>query len=277
MGSTRSTIVLKVYVVIIWAFLLFPLLIVVPISFSNNTFLSFPPSNFGLRWYEEFFSDSGWVEATLLSLELASISSVVATFVGTLAVLAMERNDFRLKAAAQYFVYAPIIVPTIFIALGVFIFALRFGLSDNVMFLAMAHATLAIPFVVLIVSAAHRQLEPTSEMAARVMGAGPVRAFFAASFPALLPSIVASLVFAFFISVDELIVAEFLLSGRETLPMRIWANLRLELRPTLAAASTILIVATVLGMTGAELLRRRSAARIKKLPTKQRHTNGVTL
>ena len=126
--------------------------------------------------------------------------------------------------------------------------------------LAGAHATIAIPFVVLIVGAAHRQLDPTFEKAARVLGAGPVRAFFSAAFPSLLPGIIAAFVFSFFVSFDELIISEFMMSEQETLPMRIWADLRLELRPTIAAVSSLLIVVTTLGMGLAEIFRRRSVS-----------------
>jgi putative spermidine/putrescine transport system permease protein len=158
-----------------------------------------------------------------------------------------------------YLITSPIIIPHIFIALGVFILAIRLGLSDNELTLAGAHATIAMPFVVLITGSSLRQIDPTIEKAARVLGAGPTRAFFAATFPSLLPAIVASAVFSFFVSFDELIIAQFLMSSQETLPMRIWADLKLDVSPTVAAVSSVLIVATTVAMVGAELLRRRAA------------------
>ncbi|MCP5368325.1 MAG: ABC transporter permease [Hyphomicrobiales bacterium] len=240
-------------------YLLFPIVIVLPISFSNNPFLRFPPSNFGVLWYETYFSDPVWVAATVLSFKVALTASLLATVIGTMAVLVLERRQVPLKAAVTYFITSPIIIPHIFIALGVFILAVRLGLEDNALTLAGAHATIAIPFVVLIVGAAHRQLDPTFERAARVLGAGPVRAFFSAAFPSLLPGIAAAAVFAFFVSFDELIIAEFLMGEQETLPMRIWADLRLELRPTIAAVSSLLITITTLGMALSEILRRRGA------------------
>ncbi|MCE8009562.1 MAG: ABC transporter permease [Aestuariivita sp.] len=243
-------------------YLIFPILIILPISFSNNDFLRFPPSNFGLRWYRDYLSDPVWIDATILSFQVAALVAVIATVTGTLAVLALARGRPRFGRAISGFIALPIVIPHIFIALGVFIFAVRFGWEDNMFVLAGAHSAIALPFVVLIVGASHRQLDPALEQAARVLGAGPVRAFFSAAFPSLLPAIVAGAVFAFFVSFDELIIAQFLMSRNETLPMRIWADLRLELRPTLAAVASLLIVVTTLALAGAELLRRRAQAKL---------------
>ncbi len=259
-GERISGLTLASYFWLIVAYLMFPIFIVIPISFSNSEFLEFPPKTLGLRWYEAYFSNPVWVEATLLSLKVALLASALATLVGTMAVVFLERRAFRLKGLLVTTITAPIIIPHIFIALGVFILAARLGFDDSSLALAGAHATIALPFVVLIVGAAARQLDPTIERAARVLGAGPLRAFWAGSLPSLLPAIVAAAVFSFFVSFDELIIAEFLMSSRETLPMRIWADLRLEVSPTVAAVSAILIVATTVAMVGAEILRRRSAS-----------------
>ena len=259
-GETLSRALLSGYFWLLVAYLMFPIFIVIPISFSESQFLEFPPSELGLRWYHAYVEDPVWVAATFLSLRVALMASLLATLVGTMAVIVLERRAFRLKALLVTAITSPIIIPHIFIALGVFILAVRLGFDDSSLALVGAHATIALPFVVLIVGAAARQLAPTLERAARVLGAGPLRAFFAATLPSLLPAVVAAGVFSFFVSFDELIIADFLLSSRETLPMRIWADLRLEVSPTVAAVSSILIVITTLAMVGAELLRRRAAA-----------------
>lgn len=256
--ATRPSRVSSVFFAICIAYLLFPILIVLPISFSNNDFLQFPPGNFGIRWYKIYFNDPEWIAATILSFRVAVLASLLSTLAGTLAVIALERRQSRLKTATTWVLAAPIFTPHIFIALGIFAFAIRLGLDGSVAMLVAAHATIALPFVVLIVGAAHRQLDPNYELAARVLGAGPLRAFMTGAMPGLLPSIVAAAIFSFFVSFDELIIAEFLLSGQQTLPMRIWADLRLELRPTVAAVSSLLIVVTTLGMGAAEYLRRRA-------------------
>lgn len=254
-----ADLLLKLYFFVALLYLVFPILVIIPISFSNNVLMRFPPENLGINWYISYFTDDVWLAATFLSLKVALIASLLATVLGTMAVIALERHVAKFKPAISLVVTSPIIVPHIFIALGVFILAIKLGLEDNAMTLAGAHATIAIPFVILIVGAAFRQLDQTYERAARVLGAGPIRAFFSASFPILLPAILAAAVFSFFVSFDELIIAQFLMSGQDTLPMRIWADLRLNLNPTISAVASVLIVATTLGMGAAEILRRKGA------------------
>lgn len=250
---------LTVYFWTVIAFLVFPIFIVVPISFGDSEFLRFPPDVLSLRWYHAYVNDPVWMGATFVSLRVALASSVLATIIGTLAVLGLERGGFRRKAEMTYFVMSPIILPHIFIALGVFIVAITLGMDNSELVLVGAHAAISVPFVVLIVGGTLRQVDQTIERAARVLGARPIRAFMAATFPSLLPALTASLVFTFFVSFDELIIAEFVLGSKETLPMRIWADLKLDVSPTVAAVASILIVATTIAMVGAEILRRRAA------------------
>ena len=249
---------LTAYFWLIVVYMIFPVLIVIPVSFGNSEFLRFPPESFGLRWYRAYVSDPVWVAATVTSFRVAVLSTAIATTAGTLAGLAISRSPRRAQGPLTYAATVPIVVPHIFIALGVFIMALRLKLTDNEVALAFAHAAVAMPFVVLITSAAIRQIDPTIERAARVLGAGPVRAFRVATLPPLIPAVVAAAIFAFFVSFDELIIAQFLMKGSETLPMRIWADLRLDISPVVAAVSGLLIVVTTIAMACAEILRRRA-------------------
>ncbi|MBO9452472.1 ABC transporter permease [Tropicibacter sp. R16_0] len=249
---------LALFYALVVVFLFFPILIVVPISFSNGRFLSFPPEEFGLRWYINYFSDPVWMAATFRSLRVALGASILATFVGTLSVIGLGRKRSKTSGALTALFVAPAIVPNIIVALGVFILAVRMGVSDNELTLVCAHAAIGLPFVVLMVGSAYRQIDPTLERAARIMGAGPLRAFLTATLPPLTPAILSAGIFAFFVSFDELIISLFLMSSAETLPMRIWNDLRFEINPTIAAVSVFFVVVTTLAMTIAELLRRRA-------------------
>lgn len=258
MHIMKPSLLLTGYFWLIVAYMIFPALIVIPVSFSSSEFLRFPPEDFGLRWYGVYFTDPVWIAATVTSFRVAVLSTVIATTVGTMTGLAIIRSPTRAQAPLTYAATIPIVIPHIFIALGVFILALRLDLTDNEVALAFAHAAVAMPFVVLITSAAIRQIDPTIERAARVLGAGPFRAFRVATLPPLLPAMVAAAIFAFFVSFDELIIAQFLMKGSETLPMRIWADLRLDISPVVAAVSGLLIVVTTVALACAEILRRRA-------------------
>lgn len=256
-------VLLATYFLLVVAYLLLPIFIVVPMSFSAGDFLRFPPDSWSLRWYGEYINDPGWIKATFLSIKVALIASTVATFSGTLAVVALERRPLPGKSALLHFVSSPLVIPHIFLAVGIFVLAVRLGLVNNEYVLAGAHAAITIPFVVLIVGAALKRVDEHLERAARILGAGPVRAFLAATLPSIFPAIAAGAMLSFFVSFDELIIAQFLLSGKETLPMRFWADVRLELRPTIAAVSSVLIVVTSLAIVAVEVLRQRSAASAK--------------
>jgi putative spermidine/putrescine transport system permease protein len=250
---------LTVYFWIVIVYLLLPILIIVPTSFSAQDFLRFPPGRLGLRWYVEYFSSEPWLAATLRSVRIALAAAILATLCGSLAAIALERGRPPARALLSAMFAAPAIVPHIILALGLFIVAVWLGLNGVEFVLVLAHAAIGIPFAVLIVSSVLRQIDPTIERAARVLGAGPVRSFFAATFPSLLPAIVSTAIFAFFISFDELIIALFLMGQKQTLPVRIWTDLRFELSPTIAPISTLMVVVTTVAMGAAEILRRRTA------------------
>ncbi|UYV38117.1 ABC transporter permease [Rhodobacteraceae bacterium D3-12] len=261
MSFFSSAVLLRLHYFLVVVFLFFPILIVTPISFSDSQFMRFPPDGLSLRWYRYYFTDPVWLDATFRSLRVGLGASVLATAIGVLVTIGMGRGPAKGKGLLTAIFVAPAIVPNVIVALGVFILAVRTGVSDRELTLVAAHAAIALPFVVLIVGAAYRQLDPTLERAARVMGAGPVRAFVHATLPPLMPAVLSASIFAFFISFDELIISWFLMSSAETLPMRIWSDLRFEINPTIAAVSVFFVGVTTIAMTTAELLRRKAVKR----------------
>lgn len=262
MEKTNKTSFLSVYFWIVILFLLLPIFIIIPISLTSGDLLRFPPTEWGGRWYLDYFTSPAWVDATLLSIKIGVLSSLIATITGTLAVVALERFDISGKAVLLQVFSAPLIIPHIFLAVGVFVLAVRLGQTNNEYFVACAHAVVTLPFVILIVGSALRKTDISLERAARILGAGPIKAFMVASFPPIFPAIIAAAMLSFFISFDELIIAEFLLSGKETLPMKIWADVRLELKPTVAAVSSILIILTSIAIIFVEFLKRNSEKNI---------------
>jgi putative spermidine/putrescine transport system permease protein len=265
-SAERRTLVdrlLLLYFCAVIALLVLPIAIIAPVSFSTSQFMRFPPTKLGLRWYEAYLGSAVWIDATLRSLRIATGASLIATLLGSSAAIALERGRLRGRTTLSALFSAPAIVPHVIVALGVFIMTVRVGLNDTEVGLVLAHAVFGLPFVVLIVASSLRQIDPTLERAARVLGAGPWRAFLTGTLPPLLPAVVASVIFAFFISFDELIVALFVMGEKQTLPVRIWSDLRFELNPTIAAISTLMVVLTTVAMVLAEMLRRRSARRLE--------------
>lgn len=254
-------ILLGVYFAAVVIFLLAPMVLLVPISLTESQFLEFPPSSLSLRWFREFFVDQSWVAATFTSLRVGFGAMLISLVAGTLASVALVRTDFPGKSILTALFIAPLVIPTVVLALALYIVFLRWRFVDNIAALTLAHALVAMPYVVLIVSASLRRFDITIERAARVLGAGPIRAFLLVTLPYLVPSLFASAILAFFASFDELIITLFVSGGMQTLPVRIWTDLNLKLDPTVPAVAVMLTLLSVLFMAIGETMRRRSDRR----------------
>lgn len=247
------------------ALLLLPVLVVVPMSFSDSSFLTFPPQNWSLRWFENFFTDPSWQESTLASLRVAVLVTMLSIVLGTAAAMGLVRGRLRLKAVVAGLVVAPLIVPYVIVGLAVYTMALRFDLTETTLGFVLVHTALAVPYVTINVAAALASYDARLEHAAMSLGANPATTFLRVTLPIIAPSVAAGGLFAFITSWDEVVVSLFL-SGPEmtTLPVRMWSGVRTQIDPTVAAISTMLLLLTVAffvvgGLT--RLIRARRLAR----------------
>ena len=239
-------------------YLMFPIFVILPLSFSSGSYLSFPPPGWSLRWYANFFGRPEWQSAMWLSIWIGVSVTVLACVLGTPAAFGLVRGKFPGKRLLNGFILSPIIVPGIIVAIGIYFVYARLGLIGNPLGLVLAHTCLAIPFVVINVSAALYGFDERLEQAALSLGATPWRCFWQVTFPLIRPGVMAGAVFAFITSFDELLVALFV-SGTTamTLPRLMWQEIRQDIDPTIAAASTLLLVLTTALLVTVELLRRR--------------------
>jgi putative spermidine/putrescine transport system permease protein len=248
-------------------YLVFPILVVIPLSFSSGTYLSFPPPGISLRWYENFFGRADWLDSAWLSIWVGGAAMTLATVLGVPAAIALVRARFRGKAVLLAFIISPMIAPVIIVAIGIYFFYARLGLVGSPIGLVIAHTCLAVPFVVINVAATLQGFDERLEQAAMNLGATPWGTFWQVTFPIIRPGILSGALFAFITSFDELVVALFV-SGTTavTLPRKMWDSIRFEIDPTIAAVSTILIALTAALFVIAELLRRRSERLRSALP-----------
>jgi putative spermidine/putrescine transport system permease protein len=243
---------------LILLYLVFPVFVVIPVSFSSAQYLQFPPPGFSLQWYEHYFERTDWVAATWLSLRVALLTALLATLLGTAASIALVRGRFPGRQMMHSFLVSPLIIPTIIVAIGVYFFYARLRIIGNPFALSLAHTTLAIPFVVVNVSATLYGFDERLEYAAMNLGANRWQTFRRVTLPIIRPGVLAGALFAFITSFDELIVALFISgTGAVTLPRKMWDSLRQEIDPTIAAVSSLMIVISVLMLVSAELLRQR--------------------
>ena len=252
---------LWIYCVLTLVFLCAPILIVVVVSFNASEFIEFPPRAWSLRWYQNYFSARQWVEPTLLSLRIAFVTMVLATVLGTAAAIGLTRGRFRGRRMLEFFFVSPMVMPTIVLAIGLYLLFARFKLVGQPLALYLAHTVVAAPLVIVIVSAALKTTHSAIELAARSLGAGYFRTLWHVTLPAILPSVVSGAAFAFLLSFDEVVLAIFLGGpATTTLPKRMWESVRYEIDPTLTAISTLLVIIPIVILTGVEIVRRSFAA-----------------
>jgi ABC-type spermidine/putrescine transport system permease subunit II len=238
--------------------LVVPIIVIIPLSFSDASYLQFPPTGLSWRWYRSFFERPDWIDATVLSAQVAVGAAAIATPLGTLAAFSVVRGRYPGKQLAQAFVVSPMVVPLIIVAIAFYFSFAKLKLTGTVWSLVLAHAVLAIPKVFLIMTAALRGIDPRLELAAMSLGASRPRAVLSVTLPLAKAALATSAILAFLTSFDEVVVAIFISgSTAVTLPKRMWDGIRLEYDPTITAVASLLITATVMTFVAVAALRAR--------------------
>lgn len=233
---------------IIMLLLVLPTFIVIPMSFSDSQYLEFPPSNWSSRWYEVYFGSTKWMRATATSVQAAIITMLLATPLGTMAAYALFVSGHRATRALFMLLITPMIVPVILIAIGTFYAYGRVGLNNTITGLVLAHTAMAIPLVMIVITAALRSYDLNQERVARSLGATRTKAFFQITLPQIRFSVITAALLSFLTSFDEVIIAIFVSGGvNATLTKHMFSALRDFIDPTIAAISTIMVlVSTIL-------------------------------
>ena len=228
------------------AFILLPILVVVPLSFSSAQYLAFPPPSYSLRWYNDVQSRDYWLTPGLFSVKVALATTGLAVVLGTLASLGLVRRRWPGRTLLSAFVISPMIVPFIIVGIALYFALGRVGLTDSFVGLVVAHTVLALPRVVVIMTSVLQQVDLLLEHAAMTLGARPAQAVLLVTVPAIVPGLLAAAILAFLTSFDEIIVTLFVSGPHSaTLPRRMWDSLLNDLTPALAVVSTLLLVVLV--------------------------------
>jgi ABC-type spermidine/putrescine transport system permease subunit II len=243
---------------IVLTYLVVPSFIVFVMSFSGGLFLEFPPRTLSLRWYHTYWDSAQWLAATARSFKVAVLVTVLASAAGTMASLALVRREFPGKTLLRALLISPIIVPTIVLSIGVYSVYASWRLIGTTWGLVLAHSVLAIPFVVVNVTAVLYKLDRSLERAARIHGAGPLRAFGLVVLPLIWPGVASGAIFSFLTSFDELVIAMFIAGRDPTLPKMMFDGIRYEMNPVVAAVSSQLILVSSGALLVWAWLRRRN-------------------
>ena len=241
-------------------YLVLPILIVVPMSFSSARFLTFPPPSLSLRWYREYVDNPAWMQATLVTLTVAVCTVLIATPLGVSAAYAISQSKLRIMRIIHAALLLPLMVPIIITAVGIFFVYAKVGLIATMSGLVLANVMLALPYVIISVVAGLQSFDMTQEMVARSLGMNRLRSFFAVTLPQIKASVIAGGIFAFISAMDETIVAIFISGGHyQPLTKRMFTALRDEIDPTIAAISTLMTATSFMLVLIATTRKRTSA------------------
>jgi putative spermidine/putrescine transport system permease protein len=241
------------------AFLVIPVVAIIPMSFSPSMVFELIPSSPSLTQYRQFFSSPDWMLALARSVQVALGTMLAATILGTLAALGLRRLRPAIRRTLEALLIAPRIVPSIVFAVAAYYVFASSGLVDTVTGLVLAHTVIAFPFVVIVVGSALFGLDDALEEASLSLGASPVTTFLRVTLPQIRVAVFGSALFAFNVSFDEVIITLFLSGVRvKTLPVKVWDAILYEITPILPAISTVVILASLIVLTPLLLLRQRN-------------------
>ncbi|PIP97059.1 MAG: polyamine ABC transporter permease [Rhodobacterales bacterium CG18_big_fil_WC_8_21_14_2_50_71_9] len=251
---------------LIFLFLIFPVLVVIPLSFNAEDFFTFTPGMlafeaeaYSWKHYAAFLSDERWTRAVQNSFMIAPAATLVSTVLGTVAAVGLSRPTMPYRGLIMAILISPMIVPLIITAAGMYFFYSRIGLQGTYAGVILAQAVLGTPFVIITVTATLVGFDQSLVRASASLGAGPVTTFFKVQMPLILPGVISGALFAFITAFDEVIVILFVgAQQQKTLPWQMFTGLREQISPVILAAATILVVLSIALLTTVELLRRRS-------------------
>jgi len=251
---------LRIVCALVALYLIFPLGIILPIAFSNDTVLQFPPQSMGLGLMESYFSSSAWMRATLNSLQVAAPVTLLATVLGTLAAMSISRLRGTGRQIAYGLFISPLIMPAIINALAMYFFMAKLKLIGTISGLILAHTVLAVPFVIIVMSTTLKGMDPELIKASYSLGAGRLRTFFHITLPLIRPGLLTAAIFAFIASFDELITALFISGARSTtLPKQMWDGIRDQMSPVVAAVAALLIILAIVLMAVVGIMKGRKS------------------
>ena len=269
---------------LIFLFLIAPILVVFPLSFNIEPYLSFTegmlnfePEAYSLRWYKDIlyngmvnpmeiqgwwsdlWANAQWIRSIRNSFIIGIFSTLIATSIGTLAAIGLSRSEMPYRRPIMALLISPMVVPLVIIASGLFFFFSDVGIAKTYIGVILAHAVLGTPYVIITVTATLVGFDNSLTRAAGSLGSGPVNTFFKIQMPLILPGVISGALFAFITSFDEVVVVLQLADVRQrTIPRQMFSGIREQISPTILAVATILVIISIILLTVVELLRRRS-------------------
>jgi putative spermidine/putrescine transport system permease protein len=246
-------------------FLLLPILVILPISFTEGEFLSWPPEGFSFRWYDQIVHDPTWTGAFWTSVRVAFFSAAVATIAGTSAALAMRRMTSRRASWMRTLFVAPVVLPYVVFALGLYNLFDSLRVIGQTWTIVVGQAVLAFPIVFVVMSSALASVGGALTRAAASLGARWPAVVWHVELPMVRLNMAAAFIFAFAFCFDEVVVALFLAGpATPTFPLQIFTSARESASPDIAAASALVMTVALVSFALSGVLLRRASRKNKE-------------
>ncbi len=235
----------RLYLGLVLVFLYAPIAVMAAMSFNRSQFYTLP-IDWSVKWYQDLAGNERLLEAGFNSIVIAIVTTIIASALGTAAALAFFRYEFRGKRILQLLLFPPIAIPWLITGTAMLLFFFWTGVGRGLHAMVLGHVALALPYVIIVVSARLQAFDRDLEAAARSLGASPWQVARHVTLPFLAPGIVAAALFAFAVSFDQFVISYFLaVPGVSTLPVEIYTSIRKGFTPEINAISTIVIVSSM--------------------------------
>ena len=251
----------NIYLAVIFVLMYLPILLVIIYSF-NQSKISSVWDGFSLKWYRELFADKSMFTALINSIILAFSSSVLAAIIGTLGAIGMSKTNFKANGIIGYISTLPIMIPEIILGMVFLVFFSLIGIPFGMTSLILAHTTFCVPYVFMLVKARLVGLDKSYVEAARDLGASELRAFKDITIPLISPAILSGMLLSFAMSFDDVIISIFVTgASTNTLPIKIYTQLKTGVSPKINALCTLMFIATVLIVVLSNIISKKTSVK----------------
>ena len=255
---------MTIFSVIVFAFIYLPILVMVIFSFNDQR-RNYYWKGFTLKWYEKLFTDSNLVEFLWISLIIAVLATVISVIIGTIGAFGLVRFEFKLVNGA---LYIPVVVPEVVLGIALLMLYETVSMPLGLPAIVLAHVTFCIPFVVIIMRGRLAGMDQSIEEASMDLGANRVTTFIRVTLPMLIPGILSSCFMCFTLSIDDVIISNFVAGPKSTtLPVKILSMVRVGLSPEVNALATVMVGVLLIGLLlnniAQALLKRRAVNKVK--------------
>jgi putative spermidine/putrescine transport system permease protein len=245
----KAYVALCIWTIAVSIFVLAPLVVTMAVSLTATEYISLPWKGVSLRWYEDFFGRPDFLSAFRNSLLLAAQATFISILLGTPVAIAMTRYRFPGRGLVMVFTTSPLFIPLVMSGLAILIFFSTFNIGGPATRLFVAHVAITVPYIIRMVSTSMAGFDWNQEVAARNLGASPLRAFIEIILPQVLPGVIAGGLFALIVSFDDVGISIFLIGASyTTLPVELYAFAAYDMTPMVTAASVIMITLSAISV-----------------------------